>query len=91
MAFERDGTMQMTAQVMQTTWLTWHCRGRYEFRGETLEQNFLSCRSCPIGGSCSDLPLTQIPGGAKADFPISFLTPTSVRIGTAILFADQRE
>jgi hypothetical protein len=94
MTFERDGTMQMTAQVGQTiggrrSGFTWHCQGRYEFRGDTLERNFLSCRSCPIGGSCIDLPLTQIPGGVKANFPVSFPTPTSVQIGTAILFADQ--
>jgi hypothetical protein len=91
MTFERDGTVQMTAQVTQTTWLTWHCQGRYEIRGDMFERNFLSCRICPIGGSCSDVPLTQIPGGAKANFPISFPTPTSVQIDNTILFADQRK
>jgi hypothetical protein len=96
MTFERDGTMQMTAQVTQTmggrrSGFTWHCQGRYEFDGSTLERNFSSCKSCQVGGSCIELPLTQIPGGAKANFPVSFLTPNSVQIGTAILFADQRK
>ena len=96
MAFERDGTMQMTAQMTQTmgghrSGFTWHCQGRYEFDGGTLDRNFSSCKSCQVGGSCIELPLTQIPGGAKANFPVSFLTPNSVQIGTAILFADQRK
>jgi hypothetical protein len=95
MTFERDGTMQMTAQITQTvgghrSGFTWHCQGRYEFDGHTLERNFSSCNSCPVGGSCIDLPLRQIPEGAKANFPVSFLTSDSVQIGTAILFADQR-
>jgi len=90
-----DGMMQMTEQVTQTmggrrSGFTWHCQGRYEFDGNTLDRNFSSCKSCQVGGSCIELPLTQIPGGAKANFPVSFLTPNSVQIGTAILFADQR-
>jgi len=94
MAFARDGTMQMTAQVTQTigghrSGFTWHCQGRYEFDAGTLERNFSSCKSCPVGGSCIELPLSQIPDGAKASFPVSFLAPNSVQIGTAILFADQ--
>jgi hypothetical protein len=93
MTFERDGTMQMTAQVTQAmggrrSGFMWHCQGRYEFDGDTLDRNFSSCKSCPVGGSCIELPLTQIPGGAKASFPVSFLTPSRVQIGTAILFAD---
>jgi len=96
MMFERDGTMQMTAQVTQTmgghrSGFTWYCQGRYEFDGDTLDRNFSSCKSCPVGGSCIELPLSQIPDGAKAKFPVSFLTPSSVQIGTAILFADQRK
>jgi len=96
MTFERDGTMQMTVQVTQTmggrrSGFTWHCQGRYEFDGDTLERNFSSCKSCQVGGSCIELPLTQIPDGVKANFPVSFLTPNSVQIGTAILFADQRK
>ena len=92
-----DGMMQMTEQVTQTmggrrSGFTWHCQGRYEFDGGILERNFSSCKSCQVGGgSCIELPLTQIPGGAKASFPVSFLTPNSVQIGTAILFADQRK
>jgi len=91
-----DGMMQMTEQVTQTmggrrSGFTWHCQGRYEFDGNTLDRNFSSCKSCQVGGSCIELPLTQIPGGAKANFPVSFLTPNSVQIGTAILFADQRK
>jgi hypothetical protein len=93
MTFRNDGTMEMTARVMQTrhSGFTWHCQGRYEFAGDKLERNFSSCRSCPVGGSCVDLPLTQIPNGVEANFRVSFLTPNSVQIGTAILFADKRK
>ena len=94
MTFRNDGTMEMTARVTmggQHSGFTWHCQGRYELDGDTLERNFSSCKSCPIGGSCIELPLSQIPDGAKANFRVSFLTPTSVQIGTAILFADNRK
>ena len=93
MVFERNGTMQMTAEAAlgRRSGYTWHCQGRYEFDGGTLKRDFSSCNSCPMGGSCVELPLAKIPGGAKADFPVSFLTPNSVMIGTAVLFADKRQ
>ena len=50
MAFERDGTMQMTAQMTQTmgghrSGFTWHCQGRYEFNGGTLEPQWAALAS----------------------------------------------
>jgi hypothetical protein len=94
MTFRNDGTMEMTARVTMSgrhSGVTWHCQGRYEFDGDTLERNFSSCTSCPAGGVCIDLPLSQIPDGEKANFQVSFLTPNSVKIDTAILFADKRK
>jgi len=93
MTFRNDGTMEMTARVMmgRHSGFTWHCQGRYAFDGNTLERDFSSCNSCPVGGACIDLALSQIPDGAKASFPVSFLTQNSVQIGTAILFNDKRK
>lgn len=94
LTFRNDGTMEMTARVTmggRYSGFTWHCQGRYQFDGDTLEREFSSCTSCPAGGSCIDLPLSQMPNGEKANFRVSFLTPNSVQIETAILFADKRK
>jgi hypothetical protein len=94
LTFRNDGTMEMTARITMGgphSGSTWHCQGRYQFDGDTLERNFSSCTSCPVGGSCIEQPLSQISDAANADFRISFLASDSLQIGTAILFADKRK
>ena len=59
MTFERDGTMQMTAQMTQTmgghrSGFTWHCQGRYEFNGGTLDGISLRATAAQLAALASN-------------------------------------